>query len=474
MTRASKKKTEAAAALEEAPATAAPKRKNLDWVTNTKWTDTLITYLTTHPIFRAKLFSDSNADAAKEGRSKAVGKDSKNKHYGTLAEHIFANDVNEKAGFALKPTRYATSVETRLRRLKTDYQGHVKDLKQTGAGIAREDITPGSELESLRKKVDKVFPWFDDLHAFWKDLPNYNPIDVTTSTPGASHAENAAAAFEPPSKVNDEVDDEVKSDSEDEDGKEDEVQDDDEEEGSDEVSSDEEKEKVTKRKSKGSDKKTIKDTKPAAKDTKPAVKDTKPDVTKRKSKGSDKKTIKDTKPAAKDTKPAVKDTKPDVKKGGRDLGLSKGSAAQANKSNQRQSVDKVHEFRAQQSDRMARKREMDHELAMEKAKAKRMKYEFKQKQAELESLARMQEAREREARDRELKLQIEMLANRVSNVAGGNQPGAGLGFGAMAMAPASSSTSFIIDHRSSSPDLSGQDLTLYDGNMGGYRSMGME
>ncbi|KAF6758134.1 hypothetical protein DFP72DRAFT_1065387 [Ephemerocybe angulata] len=440
MTRASKKKTEAAAALEEAPATAAPKRKNLDWVTNTKWTDTLITYLTTHPIFRAKLFSDSNADAAKEGRSKAVGKDSKNKHYGTLAEHIFANDVNEKAGFALKPTRYSTSVETRLRRLKTDYQGHVKDLKQTGAGIAREDITPGSELESLRKKVDKVFPWFDDLHAFWKDLPNYNPIDVTTSTPGASHAENAAAAFEPPSKVNDEVDDEVKSDSEDEDGKEDEVQDDDEEEGSDEVSSDEEKEKVMKRKSKGSDKKTIKDMKPAAKDT----------------------------------KPAVKDTKPDVKKGGRDLGLSKGSAAQANKSNQRQSVDKVHEFRAQQSDRMARKREMDHELAMEKAKAKRMKYEFKQKQAELESLARMQEAREREARDRELKLQIEMLANRVSNVAGGNQPGAGLGFGAMAMAPASSSTSFIIDHRSSSPDLSGQDLTLYDGNMGGYRSMGME
>lgn len=48
----------------------------------------------------------------------------------------------------------------------------------------------------LTDAIDKAFPWYEELHAFWKDLPNYNPIAITTSTPGTDHAADAAAAFE--------------------------------------------------------------------------------------------------------------------------------------------------------------------------------------------------------------------------------------------------------------------------------------
>ncbi|KAJ3478613.1 hypothetical protein NLJ89_g12372 [Agrocybe chaxingu] len=38
-------------------------------------------------------------------------------------------------------------------------------------------------------------PWWAEFHSFWRELPNYNPIAVTTSAPGTDHAGEAAAAF---------------------------------------------------------------------------------------------------------------------------------------------------------------------------------------------------------------------------------------------------------------------------------------
>jgi hypothetical protein len=88
----------------------------LSWAKNPQWTDSLVAYLTTHPTFRIKLFSDSNADAAKDGRSKSVGKDHKHQSWAVLAEHIFLNDPAEKDGYKKNPAKYVGSVETRLRR----------------------------------------------------------------------------------------------------------------------------------------------------------------------------------------------------------------------------------------------------------------------------------------------------------------------------------------------------------------------
>jgi hypothetical protein len=113
---ATKKALTTAATKKATTATIAQKPPNIEWVKHPEWTWSLVTYLTDHPIFRAKLFSDSTADASREGRPKAQAKEGKSFQYATLAQHIFENDPLQANGYKLKPARYLTSVETRLRR----------------------------------------------------------------------------------------------------------------------------------------------------------------------------------------------------------------------------------------------------------------------------------------------------------------------------------------------------------------------
>ena len=45
--------------------------------------------------------------------------------------------------------------------------------------------------------IRSEWPWWDDLHAYWRELPNYNPQGVQSSEPGTMHASDAAALFFP-------------------------------------------------------------------------------------------------------------------------------------------------------------------------------------------------------------------------------------------------------------------------------------
>jgi hypothetical protein len=97
----------------------APKSKrapDIQWAKNPDWTYTLIAYLGDHVSFRLKLFSDSTADATKEGRPKLTAKDGKIQQYAVLAKHIFADEPGQSSLYLQNPGRYGTAVETRLRR----------------------------------------------------------------------------------------------------------------------------------------------------------------------------------------------------------------------------------------------------------------------------------------------------------------------------------------------------------------------
>lgn len=69
---------------------------------------------------------------------------------------------------------------------------------------------------------------------------------------------------------------------------------------------------------------------------------------------------------------------------GRDAGLAKAHNARGTKASKKQltAVDKFTKFRSDESARLARKREMEHKLAMSNANNKRLKYEFKVHEAE--------------------------------------------------------------------------------------------
>ncbi|KAJ7124707.1 hypothetical protein C8R46DRAFT_973851, partial [Mycena filopes] len=174
-----------------APPVRAP-RTQVNWAKNDHFTDKLVEKLAIDPVFRKKLFSDSSKDAKKDGRDKHVAKDGKSVQYGVLARFIFKEDPVEGPRYVNEPTKYAGAVETRLRRLKTEYQACLVRIGSTGAGLDPSRVTAGTALSSLIDEVRNDFPWWDDLHSFWRELPNYNTVGVQSSEPGTDHASAAA------------------------------------------------------------------------------------------------------------------------------------------------------------------------------------------------------------------------------------------------------------------------------------------
>jgi len=71
-------------------------------------------YLGNHVAFCLKLFSDSTADATKEGNVKHTAKDGKVQQYAVLAKHIFAAKPSWGVLYLQNPGRYGTAVETCL------------------------------------------------------------------------------------------------------------------------------------------------------------------------------------------------------------------------------------------------------------------------------------------------------------------------------------------------------------------------
>ncbi|KAJ7022376.1 hypothetical protein C8F04DRAFT_1194586 [Mycena alexandri] len=135
-----------------------------NWLKNTDWTDHLIEYLTDNSEFRRKLFSDLTAEAKKEGHTKSTTKDGKSAQCGSRM---------------IRRSRHA--IPTAL----------------GSAGLDPTSVKEGTALASLIDEVRNGLPWWDELHGFWPELLNYNPVGVQSSEPGTDHASAAADLYEP-------------------------------------------------------------------------------------------------------------------------------------------------------------------------------------------------------------------------------------------------------------------------------------
>ncbi|KAJ6471178.1 hypothetical protein DFH09DRAFT_1220511 [Mycena vulgaris] len=337
-------------------------RTVVNWIQNPSWTEALITYLCEHPEFRIKLFSDSTAEAKQQGRPKLVGKDGRPQQYTVLAAYIFKEDEKEQVRYASNPPKYATAVETRLRRLKREYKVHVGVLGATGAGLLPDQVTEGSNIASLLDAIRAKWPWWDDLHPFWRELPNYNPVGVQSS--GTDHASDAQSLFQSSAANSDDEDEEdgrsatsrARDDKNDDEG--DHESDADEDELENEEDDDHRKSPARQQRS-------------SSINLLPT-----PPPTRRSPSSAVKKTAQNTK-----VKGAL---------GGRDLGLAKanGSASKsvtASKSKEPlTAIDRMNDLRETESRRMSRSREMQHEEEMARIKVKKIKYDLKTLQAQNE------------------------------------------------------------------------------------------
>ncbi|CAK5267610.1 unnamed protein product [Mycena citricolor] len=211
------------------------KGDSIPWEKNPAWIAKAIEFLVDNPSFRRKLYSDSTSDATAQGRVKVQGKTTKLQMYEMMMDYVAgvksAEEMKEDAAKAasgskdsdglvaedketggedtddeanntgvLSPEnvamylgnreRFAKSLQQQFSRMKKQYGTHVKTLYDTGGGVKSEE-----EQANLIEKIREQFVHWDDLHAFWRELPNYNPVGVSNAKSGGNHAKRAGTIF---------------------------------------------------------------------------------------------------------------------------------------------------------------------------------------------------------------------------------------------------------------------------------------
>ncbi|CAK5270459.1 unnamed protein product [Mycena citricolor] len=196
------------------------KADSIPWEKNPAWIAKAIEFLTNNPHFRVKLYSDSTSNATTQGRAKLQGKTTKLQMYETMMDYVAgvksAEEMKEEAASAGSKDRGGDNVAAETKsdgdgkdrknigvlgpkwtalyladreRLKI-YGTHVKTLYSTSGGLLPED-----DQANLIANIQEKFVHWDKLHAFWQELPNYNPIVVTNAKSGGDHAKRAGNLF---------------------------------------------------------------------------------------------------------------------------------------------------------------------------------------------------------------------------------------------------------------------------------------
>ncbi|KAG1775876.1 hypothetical protein EV702DRAFT_937240, partial [Suillus placidus] len=125
-----------------------------------------------------KLFSDSVQDAKDQGRKKKQSGTPKEIYYLQLVGSIFANDKDPEMRllFQQNPKVFIKPVQTQFGILKKKYNEVNVALKQTGAGMMFDDLQKDPERKTLLDLQLENFPWWPELHGWWRTNPAYNTI----------------------------------------------------------------------------------------------------------------------------------------------------------------------------------------------------------------------------------------------------------------------------------------------------------
>ncbi|GJJ05869.1 hypothetical protein Clacol_000056 [Clathrus columnatus] len=171
----------------------------IPWMKNNAWTFLLIDYLENNVNFQRKLFSDATKDAKLDGRRCSTAKNSKAYFHSTLARYIFdeANQTDEDlhANYKVDEAHYARSVGGQLQCLKKKYKYYCGMLGATGTGLDPTDIEEGSDIANKIDEIKQEWPFWEWLHALWRELPNYNPVGISSSGLNQDYSENAASLW---------------------------------------------------------------------------------------------------------------------------------------------------------------------------------------------------------------------------------------------------------------------------------------
>ncbi|KAI5987579.1 hypothetical protein EDC04DRAFT_2614802 [Pisolithus marmoratus] len=128
-----------------------------------------------------KLFSDSHQEVVNEGRWCQQMSTQKEVYFQQVADAIFTHDHN-------------LHIWQLCFRLRKKYNEANKSLGSTGAGLTAMELRENPEMKRLLDKIVDTFPWWEDLHGFWRMNPSYNTV-FSTANPGQDFTMEAQQYF---------------------------------------------------------------------------------------------------------------------------------------------------------------------------------------------------------------------------------------------------------------------------------------
>ncbi|KAG2053841.1 hypothetical protein BDR06DRAFT_863379, partial [Suillus hirtellus] len=139
-----------------------------------------------------KIFSDSTKDSKEEGRTRQQMTTQKNVYLQQLAATIFENDEDLKVReyFKAHPLAFTKPIQSRYFSLHKKYNEINVQLGQTGTGLSFEAINGNEKMRSILDWLLVAFPWWVDLHGWWRTNPTYNTL-FSTADPGQDFAPEA-------------------------------------------------------------------------------------------------------------------------------------------------------------------------------------------------------------------------------------------------------------------------------------------
>ncbi|KAH7902914.1 hypothetical protein BJ138DRAFT_986139, partial [Hygrophoropsis aurantiaca] len=148
-------------------------------------TERLIAWCQANEAHRIALFSDSTKDAKVAGRDKRTSSKPKSYYYQLIAHAVFSEDEDAaiQLAFKEKPELFVKPVASRFQTLKKKYKKFNSNLKRTGIGrMTVDELMTDNTTKTLIDEQLEDFPWWKDLHGWWRDIPTYTANAATADS----------------------------------------------------------------------------------------------------------------------------------------------------------------------------------------------------------------------------------------------------------------------------------------------------
>ncbi|KAI6095851.1 hypothetical protein F5141DRAFT_1221350 [Pisolithus sp. B1] len=115
-------------------------------------------------------------------------------YYQQVAEAVFMHDHNAHIRhlYSQYPSLFIKPIKNHFQLLHKKYNEANKTLGATGVGLTSAKLQEHADMKKLLDKIIANFPWWEDLHSFWRTYPSYNMV-FSTGDPGQDFANSAEA-----------------------------------------------------------------------------------------------------------------------------------------------------------------------------------------------------------------------------------------------------------------------------------------